>query len=308
MAKFYGTAGTRRGTIGNEVYYICKSQNIIRKKPTSILNPRTIKQQTQRIKMKNCLLGFRNAITTLDLKTFANQKIVETTCNAYCKTNVALCSFLDKKTADIPNFPTITSNVICSYGTLTSIPLDNNYGYLAILLNTPYNQNMTIQNLTNALLNTYEFIRNRDAITLFYYYCENIFYDPEALYAFEPYDRAHNAIAPLTGRRTFILNTQNTEPIANYGLTTYPAGNDKSILTTSAISRYNTPVSLFDDLHPCFLVCFYARLIDGELYNFPISTSIFNKGYQQMYNFTQTPDYIDLCLQSFYTNIPVIVE
>ena len=32
MAKFYGIAGTRRGSVGNETYYISKTQNIVKKK------------------------------------------------------------------------------------------------------------------------------------------------------------------------------------------------------------------------------------------------------------------------------------
>ena len=77
MAKFYGTAGTRRGSVGNEVYYIQKTQNIVRRLPAFIFNPRTVKQQTQRIRMKNCLLGLKNVKSELDLSTFANQEVIE---------------------------------------------------------------------------------------------------------------------------------------------------------------------------------------------------------------------------------------
>ncbi len=77
MAKFYGTAGTRRGSVGNEVYYIQKTQNIVRRLPAFIHNPRTVKQQTQRIRMKNCLLGLKNVKSELDLSTFANQEVIE---------------------------------------------------------------------------------------------------------------------------------------------------------------------------------------------------------------------------------------
>jgi hypothetical protein len=59
MAKFYGIAGTRRGSVGNETYYISK------------------KQITQRIKIKNCLLGLKNVKNALELDTFTNEKVIE---------------------------------------------------------------------------------------------------------------------------------------------------------------------------------------------------------------------------------------
>lgn len=300
MAKFYGTAGTRRGSVGNEVYYIQKTQNIVRRLPAFIHNPRTIKQQTQRIRMKNCLLGLRNVKSELDLSAFANQEVIENKDNAYVKNNVNRCSYIDKKTANIANFPSLSDNIVCSYGTLTTLPLSVANGCIGITLSNPLAGDVSIKTLSVELMNTYTFLRNEDTITLFYYYCENIEYDADRLYHFVAGTQIKNMIRVQTGRKTFKLNTNNDNPISMYGLRIH----NGLLVTLQSQTPRGTYVTLYEDSHPCYVLCFYARLIAEDQYNFPISSMSYNKGYEDMLSYSKRAEYIELCLASFDVNQP----
>lgn len=300
MAKFYGTAGTRRGSVGNEVYYIQKTQNIVRRLPAFVHNPRTIKQQTQRIRMKNCLLGLKNVKSELDLSTFTNQEVIENKDNAYIKNNVNRCSYIDKRTSNIANFPSLSDNIVCSYGTLTTLPLSIASNSIGIFLSNPLDGDITIKTLSIELMNTYNFLRNEDTITFFYYYCENIEYDNDQLYHFVAGTQIKNMIQVQTGRKTFKINTNNENPISMYGLKIH----NRLLLTLQAKTARDTFVTLYEDNHPCYILCFYARLIAEDQYNFPISSMSYNKGYEDMLTYSKTPAYIDLCLQSFDVNLP----
>ena len=48
-------------------------------------DPRTEKQITQRIKIKNCLLGLKNVKNALELNTFTNEQVIENHENAFVK-------------------------------------------------------------------------------------------------------------------------------------------------------------------------------------------------------------------------------
>lgn len=300
MAKFYGTAGTRRGSVGNEVYYIQKTQNIVRRLPSFIFNPRTVKQQTQRIRMKNCLLGLKNVKSELDLSTFANQEVIENKDNAYIKNNVSSCSYIDKKTSDIPNFPCLSDYIKCSYGTLTSIPLTIINSHMGIFVPEITSAQPTVSEVSAKLLEHYSFLRNEDTVTFFYYYCENIEYDAEKLYHFIEESKIKNLIQVKTGRKTFKINTNNDNPISTYGLMLQ----DATCLTVSAKTSQDTYVAEYNDQHPCYILCFYARLIAEEQYNFCESSMAPNKGYVNMIEYSKQPDYIELCLESFKVNVP----
>lgn len=300
MAKFYGTAGTRRGSVGNEVYYIQKTQNIVRRLPAFIHNPRTVKQQTQRIRMKNCLLGLKNVKSELDLSTFANQEVTENKDNAYVKNNVNRCSYIDKKTANIANFPSLSDNIICSYGTLTTLPITVASNNIGLVLSNPLDGVVTIKDLSVELLNTYSFLRNEDTITIFYYYCENIEYDADRLYHFTADSQIRNMIQVQTGRKTFKVNTNNDNPIEMYGLRIH----NRILLTLQSQTPRGTYVSAYNDSRPCYFLCFYARLIAEDQYNFSVSSMAMNKGYEDMLSYSKLPEYIELCLASFDVNLP----
>ena len=103
-----------------------------------------------------------------------------------------------------------------------------------------------------------------------------------------------------TGRKTFKINTNNENPISMYGLKIH----NRLLLTLQAKTPRDTYVTHYEDNHPCYILCFYARLIAEDQYNFPISSMSYNKGYEDMLTYSKTPAYIDLCLQSFDVNLP----
>ena len=208
MAKFYGIAGTRRGSVGNETYYISKTQNIVKKKATFVFDPRTEKQITQRIKIKNCLLGLKNVKNALELNTFTNEQVIENHENAFVKNNVRNCCIIDRITSNIPNFPTLSSNVVCSYGTLDSLYVVSNDSFLGVVFPGVDSEDKTIAQLTNEIITEYDFLRNGDAITFFYYLCTNITSSENKLFEWDNPDLLNNTVDIITGRKTFILNTK----------------------------------------------------------------------------------------------------
>lgn len=304
MAKFYGIAGTRRGSVGNETYYISKTQNIVKKKATFVFDPRTEKQITQRIKIKNCLLGLKNVKNALELNTFTNEQVIENHENAFVKNNVRNCCIIDRISSNIPNFPTLSSNIVCSYGTLDSLYVVSNDASLGVVFPGVDNENKTVAELTNEIITEYEFLRNGDAITFFYYFCTNITSSENKLFEWDNPDLLNNTVDIITGRKTFILNTNDNRPIEQLGFTCMPSEveDDEIILTVNVKNAGDDYITDATADYPCYISVFYSRLIDENTYNFCVSSSGFNKGYLDMVNFTKKKDYQYFALSSWNTN------
>lgn len=304
MAKFYGIAGTRRGSVGNETYYISKTQNIVKKKATFVFDPRTEKQITQRIKIKNCLLGLKNVKNALELDTFTNEKVIENHENAFVKNNVKNCCIIDRISSNIPNFPTLSSNVVCSYGTLNTLPVDQEDIVLGVAFEGNFDENKTVAQLTNELLNEFDFLRNGDALTFFYYYCVNITSSENRLFEWENPEILNNVVDIITGRKTIILNTNDNRPITQLGFVCIQSEVDESYLDLTVNVKHigDDYVTAVEDTHPAYISIFYSRLIDEDIYNFCVSASGFNKGYLDMVNFTKKKDYQYFALSSWNTN------
>lgn len=306
MAKFYGIAGTRRGSVGNETYYISKTQNIVKKKATFVFDPRTVKQITQRSKMKNCILGLKNIKNVLDLTTFANEEVIETHENAFVKNNVSKCTVIDKITSNIPNFPTLSSNVVCSYGTLDTLPVQDYDIYIGVLIEGQYLANKTIGQLSVDLLNDYNFLRNGDSITMVYYFCSNIRGSDERLFEWENENALNNTVEIITGRKTFIINTNDNRQISVVGIFISPADGDPDCYSLSVDVKDENDESIVqtESTFPCYLTVFYARLIEENTYNFCISSMGATVGYKKMLQFAKTEGYKNFSLESWNVNIP----
>ena len=304
MAKFYGIAGTRRGSVGNETYYISKTQNIVKKKATFVFDPRTEKQITQRIKIKNCLLGLKNVKNALELNTFTNEQVIENHENAFVKNNVRNCCIIDRITSNIPNFPTLSSNVVCSYGTLDSLYVASNDSFLGVVFPGVESDNKTIAQLTNEIITEYEFLRNGDAITFFYYLCTNITSSNDKLFEWDNPEILNNTIDIITGRKTFILNTNDNRNIEQLGFTCIQSDieDNEIILTVNVKDEGDDLITITNSDYPGYISVFYSRLIDENIYNFCVSASGFNKGYLDMVNFTKKKEYQYFALSSWNTN------
>ena len=304
MAKFYGIAGTRRGSVGNETYYISKTQNIVKKKATFVFDPRTEKQIAQRIKIKNCLLGLKNVKNALELNTFTNEQVIENHENAFVKNNVRNCCIIDRITSNIPNFPTLSSNVVCSYGTLDSLYVVSNDAFLGVVFAGIDSENKTIAELTNEMITEFEFLRNGDAITFFYYFCTNITSSDDKLFEWDNPEILNNTVDIITGRKTFILNTNDNRTIDQLGFTCIQSEAEEGeiILTVNVKNEGDDYITDTTSDYPCYISVFYSRLIDENIYNFCVSSSGFNKGYQDMVNFTKKKEYQYFALSSWNTN------
>ena len=304
MAKFYGIAGTRRGSVGNETYYISKTQNIVKKKATFVFDPRTEKQIAQRIKIKNCLLGLKNVKNALELNTFTNEQVIENHENAFVKNNVRNCCIIDRISSNIPNFPTLSSNVVCSYGTLDSLSVVSNDANLGVVFTGIDSENKTIAELTNEMINEFEFLRNGDAITFFYYFCTNITSSNDKLFEWDNPEILNNTVDIITGRKTFILNTNDNRSIEQLGFVCIPSEIEENeiILTVNVKNAGDDFITDATADYPCYISVFYSRLIDENTYNFCVSSSGFNKGYQDMVNFTKKKEYQYFALSSWNTN------
>ena len=304
MAKFYGIAGTRRGSVGNETYYISKTQNIVKKKATFVFDPRTEKQITQRIKIKNCLLGLKNVKNALELNTFTNEQVIENHENAFVKNNVRNCCIIDRISSNIPNFPTLSSNVVCSYGTLDSLPVISNDAFLGVEFAGVNSENKTVAQLTNEIMTEYEFLRNGDAITFFYYYCTNIVSNENKLFEWDNPEILNNVVDIITGRKTIILNTNDNRPIQQLGFICMQstAEENEIILTVNVKDEGDEYITSTNSDFPGYISVFYSRLIEENTYNFCVSASGFNKGYLDMVNFTKKKDYQYFALSSWNTN------
>ena len=304
MAKFYGIAGTRRGSVGNETYYISKTQNIVKKKATFVFDPRTEKQITQRIKIKNCLLGLKNVKNALELNTFTNEQVIENHENAFVKNNVRNCCIIDRISSNITNFPTLSSNVVCSYGTLDSLFVVSNDAFLGVVFAGVESENKTIAELTNEMLTEFEFLRNGDAITFFYYFCTNITSSNDKLFEWDNPEILNNTVDIITGRKTFILNTNDNRTIDQLGFTCIQSNVEENeiILTVNVKNAGDDFITDTTSDYPCYISVFYSRLIDENTYNFCVSSSGFNKGYLDMVNFTKKKEYQYFALSSWNTN------
>lgn len=304
MAKFYGIAGTRRGSVGNETYYISKTQNIVKKKATFVFDPRTEKQISQRIKIKNCLLGLKNVKNALELNTFTNEQVIENHENAFVKNNVKNCFIIDRITSNIPNFPTLSSNIVCSYGTLDSLFVVSNDAFLGVVFAGVESENKTIAELTNEMLTEFEFLRNGDAITFFYYFCTNITSSNDKLFEWDNPEILNNTVDIITGRKTFILNTNDNRTIDQLGFTCIQSNVEENeiILTVNVKNAGDDFITDATSDYPCYISVFYSRLIDENTYNFCVSSSGFNKGYLDMVNFTKKKEYQYFALSSWNTN------
>ena len=304
MAKFYGIAGTRRGSVGNETYYISKTQNIVKKKATFVFDPRTEKQIAQRIKIKNCLLGLKNVKNALELNTFTNEQVIENHENAFVKNNVRNCCIIDRITSNITNFPTLSSNVVCSYGTLDSLSVASDDAFLGVVFTGIYSENKTIAELTNEMITEFEFLRNGDAITFFYYFCTNITSSNDKLFEWDNPEILNNTVNIITGRKTFILNTNDNRSIEQLGFTCMLSEVEEGeiILTLNVKNEGDDFITDATSDYPCYISVFYSRLIDENTYNFCVSSSGFNKGYQDMVNFTKKKEYQYFALSSWNTN------
>ena len=154
------------------------------------------------------------------------------------------------------------------------------------------------------MITEFEFLRNGDAITFFYYFCTNITSSNDKLFEWDNPEILNNTVNIITGRKTFILNTNDNRSIEQLGFTCMLSEVEEGeiILTLNVKNEGDDFITDATSDYPCYISVFYSRLIDENTYNFCVSSSGFNKGYQDMVNFTKKKEYQYFALSSWNTN------
>lgn len=220
MAKFKGITGNKIGRLGNEIYYMNRTVNLIRSAPTHVYDPKSRKQMAQRIKMVNTTNGYKYIQQFNDLDLFTDKRELENQQNVFVRLNIENALLVPKPLAKKKYVPIFSLNLIMSNGPFIS-PSMNGYGsfddVLGLIIDNADAQGdtQTVAQVSNKLLSFYPNLENGDKIVFYVYGTKDIEASDEedviVLYKKKEVLQAY-------GQRTiFTINTNNTSPIYNSG-------------------------------------------------------------------------------------------
>lgn len=311
MAKFHGLGGIRRGSVGNETYYIHKGQNIVKRKNEYYHNPRSVKQQLNRAKMKGCSCLVKMIPLEFLKDTFADKKIIESEYNCFFRHNIPTTAPMIKEESDIPNIPGCSINIQISHGTIPTLNSTMLYlGHDGIIdikggILLPDNTNVTtVAQVSNVLLQFYPQLKNNDYINTFIYIANRVMatgpniYDALWVMQDEP-----GYVQPFFGRRCFKINTSNNESISNYGFKIY-TGEDVDQNVKTILAFEPTPNDLYiipeqDDVPPMWALSYVSREINVNEWNFSDTSNAYSEAVSEAWTKTQNEKYIANVLESW---------
>lgn len=119
MAKAYLTASKRIGSVGGETYSVVKGQTIVRAKPISVANPRTVNQMLQRSIFLDAVRFYQHSNQNFFKMAFEDRRQTESDYNAFMRTNSNRGVHVTKAMGDNPFFPALGTWTI-SRGSLPS--------------------------------------------------------------------------------------------------------------------------------------------------------------------------------------------
>lgn len=311
MAKFHGLGGIRRGSVGNETYYIHKGQNIVKRKNEYYHNPRSVKQQLNRAKMKGCSCLVKMIPLEYLKNTFADKKIIESEYNCFFRHNIPTVAPMIKEESDIPNIPGCSINVQISHGTiptLNSAMLLTSHDQIldlkgGILL--PDNTNVTtVAQISNVLLQFYPQLKNNDYINTFIYIANRAQASDSTYYeSLWSYIDDGEYVQPFFGRRCFKIDTSNNEPISNYGFKIYTAEDiDQNVKTVLAFEPAQNDLYLIPDLDedpPMWALSYVSREININEWNFSPTSNAYSIAVRDAWTKSQNEKYIANVLESW---------
>lgn len=311
MAKFHGLGGIRRGSVGNETYYIHKGQNIVKRKNEYYHNPRSVKQQLNRAKMKGCSCLVKMIPLEFLKNTFADKKIIESEYNCFFRHNIPTVAPMIKEESDIPNVPGCSINVQISHGTiptLNSAMLLTSHDQIpdlkgGILL--PDNTNVTtVAQISNVLLQFYPQLKNNDYINTFIYIANRAQASGSTYYeSLWSYIDEGEYVQPFFGRRCFKIDTSNNEPISNYGFKIYTAEDmDQNVKTVLAFEPAQNDLYLIpglDEDPPMWALSYVSREININEWNFSPTSNAYSKAVEEAWTKSQNEKYIANVLESW---------
>lgn len=179
MAKFKGITGNKTGRLGNEIYYMNKTVNLIRSAPTHVYDPKSKKQMIQRIKMVNTQNGYKYIQQFNDLDLFPDRKELENQQNAFVKANIENALLVPKPLCKKKYAPMFTLDLIMSNGSFTSPNMNGYTGFddiigLYIDSVNPQGQVLTVADASNKILKCYPTLENGDKIVFYVYGTQDI--------------------------------------------------------------------------------------------------------------------------------------
>ena len=311
MAKFHGLGGIRRGSVGNETYYIHKGQNIVKRKNEYYHNPRSVKQQLNRAKMKGCSCLVKMIPLEFLKNTFADKKIIESEYNCFFRHNISTTAPMIKEESDIPNIPGCSINVQISHGTiptLNSAVLNTGHDNILDLkggIVLPLNTNVTtVAQVSNVLLQFYPQLKNNDYINTFCYIANGCEVatdnDYDALWLINEGEY----VQPFFGRRCFKIDTNNNELISNYGFKIYTSETDlgEEIKTVLAFEPAQNDLYLVPDQDEppvMWVLSYVSREINVNEWNFSDTSNGYSIAVRDAWTRSQNEKYIANVLESW---------
>lgn len=311
MAKFHGLGGIRRGSVGNETYYIHKGQNIVKRKNEYYHNPRSEKQQLNRAKMKACSCLAKTIPLTFITNTFADKKIIESDYNCFFRHNVSTVAPMIKEESDIPNIPACSINIQISHGTiptLNSAMLNTSHDDMVDLkggILLPDNTNVTtVAQVSNVLLQFYPQLKKDDYINTFVYIANRCqaagptFY--EGLWNIGDFGEY---VQPFFARRCFKIDTNNNELISIYGFKIYTADdmeqNTKTVLAFEPAQNEIYLLPDYDEDPPMWALSYVSREINVNEWNFSPTSNAYSMAVMDAWTKSQNEKYIKNVLESW---------
>lgn len=311
MAKFHGLGGIRRGSVGNETYYIHKGQNIVKRKNEYYHNPRSEKQQLNRAKMKGCSCLVKMIPLEYLKDTFADKKITESEYNCFFRHNIPTVAPMIKEESNFPNVPGCSINVQISHGTIPTVN--------SALLNTnpsgafdlrggillPDNTNVTtVAQVSNVLLQFYPQLKNNDYINTFVYIANGCWdASPNYYEGLWAYEDENNYAQPFFGRHCFKIDTNNNELITNYGFKIYTSEDmDQDIRTVLAFEPAQNDLYLIpdqDELPVMWVLSYVSREINVNEWNFSPTSNAYSTAVSDAWTKSQNEKYIANVLESW---------
>lgn len=284
MAKYKGITGTKEGKLGNEVYYISKTQNLVRSYPAKVYNPRTPKQMIRRIKMANCNNGYRDLGAFKKFNSFTDAKPVESLQNTYIRHNIESALLVPKPLCKKKNCPIFTLNNVVSTG-MGAIPLvDDNEGNNWILgvsggVISDDVENMTVGQVSTILKFIYPDLQNNDIVVCQIHGVTNINWDDNDGLVFDDDEE----LRKYSLRRILTIDSSKQDTLVSQGWKLYKK-EDNSITLTPIITVPEYSGMILSDWNGISYANYQFILSRGGQMNnvFGFSSMTYNYSYRQI--------------------------